>query len=453
MPAVRACSPLLSCLLAVPVRPQIAPDAALAALRAGNARFVQEHSLPHTANQAARQVLAEGQHPGALVLCCADSRVPPEHVFDAGVGELFVIRVAGNVCDAEVLASVEYAAEHLGVTLGVVLGHEGCGAVQASAQHDPAAPNQPSAAIAALLARIEPAVQRARALRPGTDIATAAEEENVQQTVHECLRRSKVLRERVAGGKFKLVPARYRLATGAVEWLPERPFRLPAPEPAPATPHRANVPPHAALARLHDGHRRFLSAASPLCDVSAKRREALTKGQRPFAVVVTCADSRVAPEHLFDCGLGEIFVVRVAGNIVNDDVQASIEYAVEHTGASAVVFVGHSHCGAVKAACASDNGHALGPNLEQLIARIAPAVEHARREHHGGDALLARAVQVNVLRARATLQSKSAAVRHLEQAGQLAVLCAVYQLDTGALQWLHEEAAPTTPPAAPPKDH
>lgn len=439
----------LAAIAALPA--QGSPEAALATLRAGNARFVQDRTLAQTTNLAARQFLAEGQHPIAMVLCCADSRVPPEHVFDVGLGELFVVRVAGNVCDPEILASLEYAVEHLGVSLGVVLGHEGCGAVKATVQHDPAAPAQPSPAIAALLQRIEPAVQRARALRPGTELLAAAEEENVQQTVNECLRRSAVLRQRVAAGKLELLPARYRLATGVVEWLPERQFKAPpAASTEPAAPHRPNVPPHVALARLHDGHRRFVAAAPPAGDVSAARRESLAKGQKPFAVVVTCADSRVAPEHLFDCGLGEIFVVRVAGNVINDDVQASIEYAVEHLGVSLVLVLGHSQCGAVKAACGGDGAHrpSLGPNLDQLVEHLAPAVAEGRAEHHGGDALVERAVEINVTRALSVIHDKSGMVRHLQQAGQLAVLGAVYQLDSGELRWLGDPAALPATPAA-----
>ncbi len=431
---------------------QTSSNAALAALRAGNSRFVQERTLAQTTDLAARQLLAEGQHPIAIVLCCADSRVPPEHVFDVGLGELFVIRVAGNVCDPEILASVEYAAEHLGVTLGVVLGHEGCGAVKASAEFDPAARAQPSLAIQALLQRIDPAVQRARALRTGTDPMVAAEEENVQQTVSECLRRSAVLRGLAEQGKFKLLPARYRLSTGAVEWLPERAFKLTAPPVTEhAAPQRRNVPPHAAIVRLQEGHRRYLAAVQPKGDVSAQRRETLVSGQRPFAVVVTCADSRVAPEHLFDCGLGEIFVVRVAGNVLNDDVQASIEYAVEHTGASVVLVLGHAHCGAVKAACGArgNKSQHLGPNLDRLIARIAPAVDLAHAEHHGGDALVERAVELNVLGTLTALRASSHVVHELEHTGQLAVLGAVYQLDSGELKWLREGETPAAPAAEP----
>ncbi|MEZ5967244.1 MAG: carbonic anhydrase [Planctomycetota bacterium] len=457
MSTVRAGALFAACLCLSNLAAQTTAEEALGALRAGNARFVQDKSLSQTTDDATRRRLAQGQHPFAMVITCADSRVPPEHVFDTAMGELFVIRVAGNVCDREVLASMEYAVEHLDVSLGVVLGHEGCGAVKACAEHSGSSDEHdaPSPAITGLLRRIEPALQRAKLAKSGSLMA-CAEEENVYETISECVRNSDKLRRRMQEGKFKLAPARYRLLTGAVEWLSERPLAGAASMDA----SRLGRAPHDALQRLQDGHRRFLSAATPLGDISLARRRQLRSGQKPSAVVLTCADSRVAPELLFDAGLGELFVVRVAGNVLNEDVVASIEYAVAHTGASLVLVLGHTHCGAVTAATtAGDHGHGdLGPNLDQLVADIAPAVQLAREGGVEGEMLIDRAIEFNVQMVLSGLRQQSKVVQDLERTGRLAEIGAVYQLDTGGLKWLDTNeratAAPqAAPPAAPPAGH
>jgi carbonic anhydrase len=108
------------------------PREALGLLKVGNDRFMRNASAPVSLSLHTREELAKGQHPFAMVLSCADSRVPPEHIFNVGLGELFVIRSAGEVIDRSILASLEYGAEHLHVPLLVVLGHESCGAVQAA---------------------------------------------------------------------------------------------------------------------------------------------------------------------------------------------------------------------------------------------------------------------------------------------------------------------------------
>lgn len=107
---------------------------ALLKLKEGHARFLSETLNPRTSNSEDRRKLSEGQHPFAVVLCCSDSRVVPEIIFDCQLGELFVIRNAGNVVDEDVLGSVEYAVEHLGCPLVVVMGHSSCGAVTATCE-------------------------------------------------------------------------------------------------------------------------------------------------------------------------------------------------------------------------------------------------------------------------------------------------------------------------------
>jgi carbonic anhydrase len=443
---------LFAAAVAGAVAAQRTPDEALRALRDGNDRFAAERSLVQPLGEGVRRTLARGHSPFAVVLCCADSRVPPEHVFNCGLGELFVVRVAGHCADAETIASVEYAVEHLAVPLAVVLGHEQCGAVAASAAQadQDADAHGHGAALQQLLERIEPAVRRARERAlGGKDLLDACEEEHAHATVHECLRRSPLLQRYAAAGRFRIVPARYHLATGAVEWLPPRP--LPAPPaalPTTAHPAPAGAPPHVALRMLQAGHRRFLGDGKPTADLTAQRREALTHGQQPLAIVLACADSRVAPEHVFDAGLGELFVVRIAGGVLNDDALASIDYAASHLGASLLVVMGHTQCGAVAGAAASPEQRELTPNLRALLTRLEPAVAAARATARGRD-VVELAVRGNARRALAEARARSAVVRDLERDGRLALLGCVYDVASGDLEWLPEARDVATPEHGP----
>lgn len=126
-----------------------------------------------------------------------------------------------------------------------------------------------------------------------------------------------------------------------------------------------------ALSRLEEGNRRFVSGSPFPKDHHTEDRLELSKGQHPFAVVLCCSDSRVAPEIIFDCKLGELFVIRNAGNVVDEDVLGSVEYAVEHLGCPLVVVMGHSSCGAVTATC---EGGELPGNIPALAQRIRPAI-------------------------------------------------------------------------------
>ncbi len=441
---------------------QRTPDEALRALQDGNRRFADGKSVPQPLGEGVRRTLARGQSPYAVVVTCADSRVPPEHLFNCGLGELFVIRVAGNVADPEVIASIEYAVEHLQAPLCVVLGHEDCGAVGASIaqvqtlERDHAAASA-SPAMQHLLERIEPAVRRARARElGGKELSIACEEENVHSSVTECVRRSPLLRRYSQIGKFRIVPARYHLGSGEVEWLSPRPMP-PEPKAQDTLPVHVvpmGMPPHVALRLLQAGHRRFLGDGLPAGDLSATRREALTHGQRPLAIVLTCADSRVPPEHVFDAGLGDLFVIRVAGNTLNDDVLASIEYAAMHTGTSLLVVMGHTHCGAISAAAhlASGQGNRedLTPSMRSLLTRLEPSVEKARGTGTRGEQLIDLAVRGNVLRTVAEARARSAVLRQLESEGRFAVLASVYDIGSGDLSWLKEPSSPAEMPAAAP---
>ena len=159
-------------------------DEALARLKEGNERFVQGEARFPTVQKEILADLAKGQHPYATILGCSDSRVPPELVFDAGFGELFIVRVAGNVISAEIMGTLQYAGVHLRTPLFVVLGHEGCGAVQAALAARAHGSSEPDR-IAALLQNIEPRLQHLDASQPVSAQMHAAVEANVRWAMHQ----------------------------------------------------------------------------------------------------------------------------------------------------------------------------------------------------------------------------------------------------------------------------
>lgn len=189
-------------------------DEALAELKAGNARFVKGKAARHNATLKRVQETAAGQHPEAVILGCADSRVPPELIFDEGIGDLFVVRVAGNISQPATLGSIEYAAEHLHVPLVVVLGHHKCGAVKATLE----ATGAPEGNIGALVGEIQPAVAAAKA-KPGKEgLVDDAVHANATMAAEQLLSESAVLKHLVEAGKVKIVTAIYDLESGKVEW-------------------------------------------------------------------------------------------------------------------------------------------------------------------------------------------------------------------------------------------
>jgi len=187
-------------------------DGVLSELKAGNEHHVGKHYL-HPHQSAARQrELASGQHPHAAVLSCADSRVAPEIIFDQGLGDLFDVRVAGNIAGDTEVASLEYAAEHLGVPLLVVMGHQKCGAVTAALEGGEA-----SGHLSTLVEAIRPAVEKAAGL-PGDRVDNAVRI-NVENVVKQLRESKPVLAELVEKQRLRIVGAVYSLDTGKVEWL------------------------------------------------------------------------------------------------------------------------------------------------------------------------------------------------------------------------------------------
>jgi carbonic anhydrase len=188
------------------------PDEALQKLKAGNARFVADRPSMAEPGSKKRLQLAQGQQPIAVVLTCADSRVAPEIVFDQGLGVLFVLRVAGNVGEPAVYASMEYALAELKTPLIVVLGHTSCGAVSSALKGK----EPPSENLKHLLSLIHTGGDSAKDKDTALDTAVR---NNVRYQTQLLTRQSNIIREFAAGGRVKIVPAVYDLKTGLVSWL------------------------------------------------------------------------------------------------------------------------------------------------------------------------------------------------------------------------------------------
>ncbi|MFS8102741.1 carbonic anhydrase [Lentzea alba] len=192
-----------------------AADDAWNRLLEGNSRFVEGRQIHPHATGHWREQLVDGQHPFACVLGCADSRVPPEIVFDDGLGDIFTIRAAGEVLDSSVIGSIEYAVEHLHVPLVVVLGHAGCGAVSATIDVV-RGKGHVTGDISTLVRTIEPAV---RATPPRADerqFLAACVAEQARRTAEILQERSVIIRDAVARNALGLVAASYDLSSGRV---------------------------------------------------------------------------------------------------------------------------------------------------------------------------------------------------------------------------------------------
>ena len=181
------------------------------------------------------------------------------------------------------------------------------------------------------------------------------------------------------------------------------------------------------LQRLKEGNERFVSNKLNGDLSDDNRRSELTGGQSPWAIILSCADSRVVPELAFDTGLGELFVLRVAGNIANTDTIASIEYAVAHLGTSIIVVMGHESCGAVGAALAGgDNGY----NLNHLLAQIEPAKAQAGSED------VNTVVRKNAELSAKDLYERSTIISGAVNEGKLKITSAFYNLGSGKVDFL-----------------
>jgi len=184
------------------------------------------------------------------------------------------------------------------------------------------------------------------------------------------------------------------------------------------------------LKKLLDGNRRCATCKQQNPRQDAKRRKEVTKGQKPFAVIVGCSDSRIPPELIFDQGLGDLFVVRLAGNIVDALALGSIEYAVEHLGTKLVVVLGHGKCGAVTAAVQSADapGH-----VSAIVKAIQPAIKKVQKMP--GD-LVDNAIRANTSLVVGKIKTSKPILAEMVEKGEIEVIGAYYNIETGAVEIL-----------------
>ncbi len=202
---------LISC--AVANSQTISPDESIRQLKLGNLRFVEGKSIKPRQNFERIKEVSTGQKPFATIVGCSDSRVPNEIIFDQGLGDLFIVRTAGQVSSYASWGSIEFAEEVLGTKLIVVLGHTACGAVNA-AVNLPEVPGH----IVTLINAIKPAVEKAKSTQP-QDLIDASVRENIKMQVNQLKELEPVLAKRVREGSIKIVGALYHLETGKVEFL------------------------------------------------------------------------------------------------------------------------------------------------------------------------------------------------------------------------------------------
>lgn len=184
------------------------------------------------------------------------------------------------------------------------------------------------------------------------------------------------------------------------------------------------------LDRLKEGNARYVSSTTVCHEDWTAKRTALTEGQKPFAIIVACSDSRVPPEVIFDQSLGDLFVVRVAGNVVDDFAIGSIEYGASVLGAKLIVVLGHANCGAVDAAV---QGMSFNNHIAEVVKAIRPAARSTRNEKENR---LEKTIKVNIQNVAQTLSRSRPTLAPLIQQGNLSVVGAYYSLQTGEVEFI-----------------
>jgi carbonic anhydrase/methyl-accepting chemotaxis protein len=457
------------------------PDKVIETLKTGNLRFSQGKSIhPNTTADRLRKAGMEnqGNHAIATVVTCSDSRVPVERVFDAGVMDVFVIRVAGNVSDTDEIGSIEYGLVHVNTPVLVILGHTQCGAVTAVTHAVEGHGHKLETNIPPLVDNIKPAVLKAKNMFShlhGNALVPQAIKENVKQSIRDLFRRSPVSRDLVKQGKVKVVGAVYDVSTGKVDWMSEsvshqmlaeveadpskvqireghlnlnyQPKKVPVQEDMSylKVDFSKKPTPREAVKKLQEGNQRFVLGKSihPHTDLKRLTQAGLeNQGDHAYATVITCSDSRVPVERVFDAGVMDLFIIRVAGNVCDTDEVGSIEYGIAHVKTPVLLILGHTQCGAVTAVTHALNGHghALETNIPPLIEDIEPAVRKVKQyfSHLHGTELVEKAVEQNVWQSVEDLFVKSPAARKLAKSGQVKVIGAIYDVGTGQVQWLSE---------------
>jgi carbonic anhydrase len=201
------------------------------------------------------------------------------------------------------------------------------------------------------------------------------------------------------------------------------------------------VTPKDAMTLLTAGNARFRQGVATHPNSTKARIDETAAGQHPFAVVLTCADSRVPPELIFDRGIGDLFVVRTAGNVIDPIITGSIEYAVEHLHAPQIIVMGHTRCGAVKAAAEHpDAGGAIG----SVLKCVSPAIAHTTSANPKltGDAFLDAAAHTNAQQQATLLCQQSPLIAHAVNTGEVTVTCAMYDVRTGTVTMNTTSVAP-----------
>jgi carbonic anhydrase len=189
------------------------------------------------------------------------------------------------------------------------------------------------------------------------------------------------------------------------------------------------------LQKLMDGNKRYAAGDLAKKDLGDSKRKELTKGQKPFAIVITCSDSRVPPELLFDQGLGDIFVIRVAGNVVDPIALGSIEYGAEHLNSPLLFILGHSKCGAVKATLEA-KGKPEG-NIGAIVKKIQPAAAAAKKKGGSEDEIFETAIKENMTNVYKDVMTKSTIIPHLAQEGKLKIVAGEYNIATGKVEMMN----------------
>lgn len=202
---------------------------------------------------------------------------------------------------------------------------------------------------------------------------------------------------------------------------------------------QANLTPRMALEILKEGNERFVKNLKAQRDLLAQANDT-RDGQWPFAIILSCIDSRTSAELIFDQGLGDIFSVRIAGNIVNTDILGSMEFACKLAGSKLIVVLGHTKCGAVKGAC----DHVEMGNLTELLSKLQPSV-YAEREtvnikdrHSKNSTFVENVSSINVRRSVKSIIERSFIIEQMVEKGEIGVVGAMYNIDTGKVEFYND---------------
>ena len=203
---------------------------------------------------------------------------------------------------------------------------------------------------------------------------------------------------------------------------------------------QAAITPSMALQLLSDGNKRFVNNLKVNRNLLQQANET-SDGQHPFAVILSCIDSRTSAELIFDQGLGDIFSVRIAGNIINEDILGSMEFGCKVAGAKMIVVLGHTKCGAIKGAC----DHVEMGNLTALLSKIAPAVDEETQtteNRHSSNAIFVENVAaINVKRTVRSIIERSTILQEMIQSGQIGIIGGSHDITTGVVTFYHETSS------------